>query len=217
MVGNTIRPAVWYGAALFVLVVLVAGFATPGYSHLHQALSELGAHDAPLDWLVRWAGFIPLGISFVLYAFQSHRLFSNSLPFHLFLLTGLAIIVAGVFPTDPHGRRDTLAGMVHALAGIALLCLLSLTPLVMSFKRLYRNPPQSRFLIFSFAMGLIVTSFFVMLPNGISPQLVEFHRKVLGVYFEFWYPLHGLHQRLLLALYFLWLIVHSRVVFQANQ
>ena len=217
MVGNTIRPAVWYGAALFVLVVLVAGFATPGYSHLHQALSELGAHDAPLDWLVRWAGFIPLGISFVLYAFQSHRLFSNSLPFHLFLLTGLAIIVAGVFPTDPHGRRDTLAGMVHALAGITLLCLLSLTPLVMSFKRLYRNPPQSRLLIFSFVMGLIVTSFFVMLPNGISPQLVEFHRRILGAYFETWYPLHGLHQRLLLALYFLWLIVHSRVVFQANQ
>ena len=217
MAGNTIKPAVWYGAALFVLIVLVAGFATPGYSHLHQALSELGAQDAPLDWLVRWAGFIPLGISFVLYAFQSHRLFSNSLPFHLFLLTGLAIIVAGVFPTDPHGRRDTLAGMVHALAGITLLCLLSLTPLVMSFKRLYRNPPQSRLLIFSFVMGLIVTSFFVMLPNGISPQLVEFHRRILGAYFETWYPLHGLHQRLLLALYFLWLIVHSRVVFQANQ
>ena len=217
MAGNTIKPAVWYGAALFVLIVLVAGFATPGYSHLHQALSELGAQDAPLDWLVRWAGFIPLGISFVLYAFQSHRLFSNSLPFHLFLLTGLAVIIAGVFPTDPHGRRDTLAGMVHALAGITLLCLLSLTPLVMSFKRLYRNPPQIRLLIFSFVMGLIVTSFFVMLPNGISPQLVEFHRRILGAYFETWYPLHGLHQRLLLALYFLWLIVHSRVVFQANQ
>ncbi len=210
MAGYKRKPVIWYGVALFVLVMSIAGTVTPGYSHLHQALSELGAHDAPLDWLVRWIGFVPLGAGFTLYAFQSRKLFSHDLPFYLFLFTGLAIIIAGVFPTDPRGRRDTLSGMMHALAGIALLCLLSLTPLVMSFKWLYRNSPQSGLLIFSFVMGLIVTAFFIMLPNGISPQLVEFHRKILGQYFETWYPLHGLHQRLLLALYFLWLFVFSR-------
>jgi len=210
MAGLKNRPAVWYGVALFILVVLIAGMVTPDYSHFHQALSELGAHDAPLDSLVRWGGFVPLGASFIFYAFQARKSFSNHLPFYFFLLTGVAIIIAGIFPTDPRGRRDTLAGLIHAIAGISLLCLLSLTPLVMSFKRLYRNTPRRWLLIFSFVMGLMVSVFFVMLPNGIAPQLVEFHQKILGDYFEVWYPLHGLHQRLLLALYFLWLIVFSR-------
>lgn len=209
MVGNRPKPAVWVGLALFVFVVVIAGLVTPAYSHLHQALSELGARDAPLDWLVRWAGFVPLGASFIVYAFQSRNSFSNDLPFYLFLLTGLAIIIAGLFPTDPRGRRDTPAGMLHAIAGISLLCLLSLTPLVASFKRLYRNAPRRWLLVFSFVMGLLVSAFFVMLPNGIWTQLVELHQTILGNAFEVWYPLHGLHQRLLLTLYFVWLIVYS--------
>jgi hypothetical membrane protein len=217
MAGIKTRPAVWYGVLLFVLVIVVAGILTPGYSHLNQALSELGAHDAPLDWLVRWVGFVPLGASFIVYAFQSRKSFSNDLPFYLFLLTGIAIIVAGIFPTDPRGRRDTSAGMIHAIAGISLLCLLSLTPLVMSFKGLYRNAARRWLLVFSLLMGLLVTTFFVMLPNGISPQLIALHQKILGDYFEVWYPLHGLHQRLLLALYFVWLIIFSQSIPRPTQ
>jgi len=187
----------------------VAGYLTPGYSHLHQALSELGAPNAPYAWLVRWLGFVPLGITFLIFAFQSRRIFVNQLPSWLFILTGMAIISAGIFPTDPHGRRDTLSGIIHAIAGISLLILLSVTPLLLTFPRLYRNQPQAWLLVFSFLMGMVVLIFFVMLPNGISPQLIAFHQKILGAYFEIWYPLHGLHQRLLLMVYFIWLFVFS--------
>ncbi|MBK9926850.1 MAG: DUF998 domain-containing protein [Anaerolineales bacterium] len=209
MAGIKLKPAVWYGATLFCVVILVAGYLTPNYSHIKQAISELGAPNAPYDWAVRGLGFVPLGMSFILYAFQSRKLFSNNLPFYLFLLTGLAIIMAGVFPTDPKGRRDTAAGILHAVAGIILLVLLSITPLVMSFNRVYQNPPKKWLLMFSFVMGVLVAVFFVMLPNGISPQLVSFHQKVLGDYFEVWYPMHGLHQRFLLFLYFIWLFIFS--------
>ncbi len=209
MAGIRSKPTVWYGAILFCIVILVAGFLTPNYSHIHQAVSELGAPNAPYDWVVRWLGFVPLGISFILYAFQSRKLFSNYLPVYLFLLTGIVIIAAGIFPTDPKGRRDTTSGMIHAIAGIILLVLLSLTPLLMTFRRLYRVSPKKWLMAFSFVMGILVTVFFVMLPNGLLPQLVSFHQKVLGSYFEIWYPMHGLHQRLLLLLYFIWLFVFS--------
>jgi len=212
MAGIRSKPAVWYGAILFSIVILLAGYLTPNYSHIHQAISELGAPNALYDWAVRGLGFIPLGISFIAYAFQSRRSFSSDLPFYLFLLTGIAIILAGIFPTDPKGRRDTTPGMIHAIAGIILLVLLSLTPLVMTFRRLYRTPPKNWLIAFSFVMGILVTVFFVMLPNGLIPQLVSFHQKVLGDYFEVWYPMHGLHQRLLLLLYFIWLFVFSRFV-----
>lgn len=204
------RPAILYGAILFCCIILMAGYLTPGYSHSHQALSELGASNAPYALAVRWLGFIPLGVSFIFYAFQSQRLFSNRLLAALFLLTGLAIIVAGIFPTDPHGRRDTLSGLIHALAGIFLLSILSLTPLVLAFPGQYKIPPRKWLLVFSFGMGILVLIFFIMLPNGLSPQLASFHQKVLGKYFELWYPLHGLHQRLLLGIYFFWLLMFSR-------
>lgn len=203
------KPAVWFGALLFCAIILFAGYFTPGYSNLHQALSELGASDAPYALIVRWLGFIPLGISFIIFAFQYRSIFSINLPHWLFVFTGIAIVIAGIFPTDPQGRRDTFSGMVHAIAGIALLSLLSFTPLILTFPRLYKIPPPTWLSVFSFLMGSIVLIFFVMLPNGISPQLVAFHKNVLGDYFEIWYPMHGLHQRLLLLLYFIWLFVFS--------
>ncbi len=218
MAGIRSKPAVWYGASLFCIVILFAGFLTPDYSHFRQAISELGAPNAPYDWAVRWLGFVPLGMSFILYAFQSRRLFSNDLPFYLFLFAGIVIILAGVFPTDPKGRRDTVSGMIHAVAGIILLVLLSLTPLMMTFRRFFRVPPQGWLIVFSFVMGILVTAFFVMLPNGLFPQLVSFHQKILGNYFDIWYPLHGLHQRLLLLLYFVWLFVFSHsIVMSSNK
>jgi hypothetical membrane protein len=206
------KPAVWYGAILFFVVILFAGYLTPNYSHIRQAISELGAPNTPYDWAVRGLGFVPLGISFIAYAFQSRRSFSNDLPFYLFLFTGIAIILAGIFPTDPKGRRDTTSGMLHAIPGIVLLVLLCLTPLAMTFRRIFRVPPKNWLIVFSFVMGILVTVFFVMLPNGISPQLVSFHQRILGNYFEVWYPMHGLHQRILLLLYFIWLFIFSYYV-----
>lgn len=202
-------PAVWFGAGIFVSVIMLAGWFTPGYSHVHQAISELGAVNAPYAWAVRWFGFIPLGISFMGYAFQSRHFYSNKIPFTLYMLIGLAILLAGIFPTDPHGRRDTTSGLLHALAGIALFVLLSITPFAHAIRGIYQKPPHTGLLAFSFCMGLLVTTFFVMLPNGISPQLVAFHQKVLGSYFQLWYPMHGLHQRLLLSLFFVWLLTFS--------
>ena len=202
-------PAVWLGTVFFCIVIILARFFNPDYSHLHQAISELGASNASYGWAVRWFGFIPLGASFIVFAIQSHKSFSVGLPVWLFVLTGIAIIAAGIFPTDPHGRRDTFSGMNHAIAGLVLLALLSLTPLLLTIPRLYRTPPQRWLLVFSCLMGILVLIFFVMLPNGISPQLIAFHQRVLGSYFEIWYPMHGLHQRLLLFLYFIWLFIFS--------
>ena len=202
-------PAIWFGALLFCIVIILAGYFNPSYSHFHQAISELGASDSPLAWMVRWLGFIPLGVSFVVFASQSRFTFSNRLPYWLFVLTGTAIMLAGIFPTDPHGRRDTFSGINHAIAGLLLLSLLSITPFLLTIPRLYRIPPKPWVFVFSFLMGILVLIFFVMLPNGISPQLIAFHQKILGDYFEIWYPMHGLHQRLLLFLYFIWLFVFS--------
>jgi hypothetical membrane protein len=211
-VGFGSIPAICFGGSLFVAAVLLTGYLTPGYSHIHQSISELGARNVPYSWLVRWAGFVPLGVSFVLLASQSGSLFSNHMPSLLILITGLAIILAGIFPTDSDNRRNTPSGKVHASVVIVLLFLLTLAPFTFSISALYRDPPEGWLLDFSFFMGVAVLGFYGMLPNDACPRLVALHRKILGRFLEMWYPLQGLHQRLQLALFGIWWIVFTLVL-----
>lgn len=199
-------PAILIGGCLFLAVVLFAGHFTPGYSHARQSISELGMPGAVYGLLVRWVGFVPLGLSFILFAFQSGSLFSNHVPFVLFLVTGLSILFAGIFPTDPDNRRDTPSGKIHASAVIMLLLLLSASPFTFSIASLYRNPPPEWFLVFSFVMGIPVSIVLALSSHGISWRWTALFQRTAQP------SLPGLQQRLLLALHYVWWSVFSRVL-----
>lgn len=55
------------GALFLLLLNLVAGALSPGYSHLSQYTSELGAMGAPHEMLVRFGGFLPVGAFLALF------------------------------------------------------------------------------------------------------------------------------------------------------
>ena len=186
--------------AWFALVILFAGFYTPGYTHLGQAISELAAPGAPLALLVQYAGFVPLALSILFFAWEMrHQHPDTQLVTGLFFVTGLALLVAGIFPTDEFGRRITLSGKIHAIAGIVLIFSVCLTPLAVAWagKRSLR--------LYSLLTGLILVLLFVFLPNGISPALIQMHKTILGGFFDFWNANHGLCQRLIFGVYFAWL------------
>jgi hypothetical membrane protein len=193
----------WFGA-----VILFAGAYTPGYSHSFQAISELAAPGTPYAWLVRFGGFIPLGLAFVFFALAAWSSPGTKnrqkLICILFILTGLAIIAAGIFPTDVHGRRSSFSGMAHAIAGLILLMLISITPLVVAFSVSWRSR-WCGFKLFSMASGLVLIALFALLPNGISPAWIQLQKVVLGSWFTLWYQYQGLDQRALFLVYFLWL------------
>ena len=199
-----ILAPVWFG-----LIIFLAGLLTPGYKHSSQAISELGAPGAPYALVVNFAGFVPLGCSLMMLAFAPGRFFGSqiqkTIATVLFGLTGLAIVVAGLFPTDPGGRRDTLAGMIHAVAGISLLIVASLTPLVMG-----ALPAQGKkaaiFRLASLATGAVLMALFFLTPNGLLPGLIEFQRNALGGIFPVWYKYYGVHQRAFMGIYFVWLV-----------
>jgi hypothetical membrane protein len=187
-------PAIWFGGMLFAISVLLAGHLTSGYSHRYQSISELAERSSPYAWLVRWIGFVPLGLSFVLFSRQTRDLFSNQIPSISFRLMGIAILLAGIFPTDPQNRRDTLSGKIHAIAVIALMILLSLAPFLFSISSLYRNHPAQRFFDFSFSMGMLALVFLAFMPNSDRPIRA------------------AVHQRILLALHCVWWFVFSVVL-----
>lgn len=115
---------------LFFGVALTAR-AYPGYSHLDQAMSQLGAVGAPTHSVSAWVNNFPLGMMFVLFAIGVARRFKASrlalLSAALILAHGLASFATGYFSCD-QGCAPVQASssqQSHNLAG--LLMFLSLT------------------------------------------------------------------------------------------
>jgi hypothetical protein len=196
------------GLLSFGVVILLAGVLTPGYSHSFQAISELAAPGTPYAGLVRFGGFISLGLEFAFFALAAWQSPDAKNPHKvicvLLILTGLAIIAAGIFPTDVHGRRNSFSGMAHAIAGLILLVLASITPLVMAFTVSWRSRWRG-FKLFSIVCSFVLIALFALLPNGISPAWIQFQKVILGAWFTVWYQYQGLDQRALFLVYFLWL------------
>jgi hypothetical membrane protein len=189
----------------FALVTLIAGMFTPGYSHLRQAISELAAPGAPLALFVQYVGFIPLAIAVLLFAWNMRRHHPDTrLVTGLFFTTGLALLVAGIFPTDEFGRRITLSGKIHAIAGIVLILSACLTPLAVALAGKRGHGLR----LYSLITGLLLVLLFIFLPNGVSPALIQMHKTALGGFFDFWYANHGLCQRLIFGVYFVWLEIY---------
>jgi hypothetical protein len=104
-VGIT-RKLVWValaGQVLFILSWVVAGALEPGYSHVDQGVSELGARGAEHAWIVN-AGIVVFGLSIgaigvaVRAALPARR--AKQVTTALFLAAALTIVVAGFVRLD---------------------------------------------------------------------------------------------------------------------
>ncbi len=134
------RLAAWsaalYGVSI-VLLTLVAGAATPGYSHVAQFISELGARGALYENQVRFAGFLPAGVFLLAYCFAAWRVLPRAGATSA-ALAGLAMYAAGylaaaAWPCDLGCRPEepslsqvlhNAIGLLGYLAAPAFLCVL---------------------------------------------------------------------------------------------
>nr|WP_201203766.1 DUF998 domain-containing protein [Pseudomonas sp. S37] len=115
---------------LFVGVWLTS-LGYPGYSHVDQAMSQLGAAGAPTHPYSAWVNNFPLGILFVLFALGLARRFRESpmalISAALIALHGLASFTTGIFSCDEGCAppQPSTAQQIHNLAGLVMF--LSLT------------------------------------------------------------------------------------------
>lgn len=109
------------GTTLFV------GALTPGYSHLSQFLSELGASGAPHESLMNLAGILPSGLLTVAFA---AGVFKRTDPSAmavagclLLVMAGIGRALAGLFPCDPGCTfpPTSLSAAIHNVAGMTAL------------------------------------------------------------------------------------------------
>jgi hypothetical protein len=173
---------------VMALTVVVAGALTPGYSHVSQYISELGARGSPHEWGVRLAGFLPSGILLLAFCSFAYAALPRSAGTTL-ALVGLALyaagyLVAAAYPCDLGCRPDkpTTSQLIHNAGG--LLGYLLAPAFLLTLAREARTwPGAGRLAVAGYAAaGLALVGLLTLSPTsstaGLSQRLLEF--AVLG-------------------------------------
>jgi hypothetical membrane protein len=156
------------GPLLFVAVFLVEGATRPGYSAWRNYVSQLATGD--LGWM-QVANFLVCGalvLAFALGLRQAIRGTRGSIGAPALLaLFAVALLVAGVFTTDPGlgypvgaPPVHTTHGLIHGFAGLAAFTLLPAACFVMAW-HFTSEPRGRRWTLYSLAVGLFIVVFFI--------------------------------------------------------
>ena len=156
------------GPLLFIVVFLIEGFTRPGYSPWRNYVSQLATGDG--GW-VQVVNFLVCGSLVVVFAIALRQALRGSrgaigAPI-LFALFGTALLVAGIFVTDPTlgypagaAQVHTVHGMVHGLAGLAAFSLLPASAFVMAW-HFASTPGSRRWALYSAGIGILIIACFI--------------------------------------------------------
>lgn len=111
-------------ALAFASLTVVGAINTPGYSHVSQYISELGANGAPQEFPVRFFGFLPAGLALLLFSVAAYCSLPRSRT-TTFGLLGLAVyalgyVTAAFFPCDLGCRPavPSMSQVIHNAVGL---------------------------------------------------------------------------------------------------
>jgi hypothetical membrane protein len=180
------------GPALFTAVVILCGARRPGYSHVAQLISELGASGTTHTTLMNVGGFIPAGVLMAGFGIATGRLLKGgtraAIASGLLTLFGVGVMVAGVYSCDlgcPQPPRST-AGIIHDRVSVAafLAGIVGIGLWALEFRRL---TSFSDLWLYGAISSIVALGLFVALAVSLETRVIT-----------------GLLQRLLLGTLFLW-------------
>ena len=180
---------------LFVLVTLIAAASTPGYDHVNQFISELGASGSSTASLMNYAGFIPTGAMLAIFGVVvTRRLARDRLGYvagALLTLFGIGVLVAGFFSCDTGCPQavGSLSNIIHdrvsPLAFLAAIFGVSLFAF-----RFRKDASWHNLWVYSLVTGLLALAFFAGVVSTLESRSYT-----------------GLWQRLMLLTVFTWTAV----------
>lgn len=156
------------GPLLFIVVFLLEGATRPGYSAWRHYVSQLATGD--FGW-VQVLNFLVCGVLVLAFAAGLRQALrgtrgSVGAPV-LFGLFALALLVAGVFSTDPAlgyppgaSPVHTVHGAIHGFAGLAAFSTLPAAAFVMAW-HYGAEPGATRWRLYSLVVGLVIIVFFI--------------------------------------------------------
>jgi Protein of unknown function (DUF998) len=151
----------------FIAVFLVAGATRSGYNPWTMFVSQLAT--GPGGW-VQTANFLVYGVALGAFAValrQAIKGSSGAIAAPILLgLYAVAMLVAGVFTTDPNlgypvgaPAVHTTHGTIHAFAGLSVFTLLPAAAFVMAW-HFGRSARSTRWAVYSAAVGVAMILFF---------------------------------------------------------
>ncbi|MFQ5950532.1 MAG: DUF998 domain-containing protein [Candidatus Geothermarchaeales archaeon] len=176
------------GPVLFTVVVVILGFLRPGYSHITQFMSELGAVGAP-NAIIMDINFIVSGLLSVAFAFGLHRGIGGGdlrVGPALLALFGAGWAGAGIFPVDLAEPESFTANM-HGLVVFPALLAAILAPILIS-RRLREDSLWQGYSTYSLATGFLALAVFPLLglrflDFGFEAPVGAVQRIFFGVWF----------------------------------
>ena len=180
------------GPALFTVMVILCGAGRPGYSHIRQLISELGASGTTHATLMNLGGFIPAGVLLAGFGIATGRLLKGgtraTIASGLLTLFGLGVIVAGAYSCDlgcPQPPTST-AGLIHDRVSVAafLAAIVGIGLWALEFRRLNAFRDLWRY---GAMTSIVALGLFIALAASLQARVIT-----------------GLLQRLLLGTLFLW-------------
>ncbi len=194
------------GPILFTVVWVFLGSIQPGYDHLAQAISELGAVGAPNAIIMNAVGFVPSGLLIVAFALGLHRGIRgekrSKMGPALLALVGAGIAGAGIFSVNM-ADFQSFTSIMHILAfSLVFFAGGWLAPLVLA-RRLKEDVRWQGYRRYSLVTGALLFGLlgFPLLGLTVLPVLLQ---------------IAGLWQRLFLGVLFLWIVVMADRLFRLS-
>jgi hypothetical protein len=174
---------------VFILAALATSARQPGYDHLKNFVSELGATGAPAAGIMNFGGFLVYGLLMMAFAWAVHRGIRTDaggwLGPTVLALYGLAYVGVALAPCDPGCQAATpsLHHRLHLLLGELVLLTAVLSPFTL-YARMVKDPEWRS-----------LATLTLFLPGGAWVVLQASGLGVAG----------AIRQRLWLLLLFIWI------------
>jgi uncharacterized protein DUF998 len=174
---------------MYAAAAVAAGFKYPGYDHLKNFISELGATGAPTASLMNFVGFLPYGLLVTAFALALHRGIRSDVGGWLgptiLVLYGMAYVGVAMAKCDPGCQSATpsLHHRLHLMLGDFIVLAAVLAPYTL-YSRLRKDPAWHS----------------LALPTLVLPGMAWLILEISGTGMS-----GALRQRLWLGLFFLWL------------
>ena len=167
---------------LLFFIVIILGFLNPGYSHIIEGISGLGAIGEPNAMIMNLFGFFIVGILIIIFSSGLHKGINNgkeSRTGMIFLiLCGIFFMLIGFFKIGV----SEIVTRIHSLAALASFLFGGIGIVIIS-RKFKKDPYWKKYSFYSFITGLI--TIFSIFAGRLS---------IYG----------GLRQRFFLMVFFLW-------------
>jgi hypothetical membrane protein len=189
------------GPVLFSMTTLICGGLRPGYDHVANFISELGATGTSNENLMNYAGFIPSGILITLFGISLFLLLPAQLISRtgsVFLsIFGIGMVLAGIFSCDPGcPPQGSFESIIHdrVSAVTFISAILGILFVGLSFRKI---GPFGKLWRYSILSGCLSAMLLALMINSFESK-----------------SLTGMWQRLLLFSIFQWTAVVGLTLFK---